>query len=155
MSDRVERLVELGTLQRETAGDEEVLDIWRNAVRTYRDARSPGLSPKSRLVLGYDAGRLAAHALVRSRDLRVRASNHHETTLKTAAYLSSPELASALFVLDDLRSRRHALEYGWGTTVSDAAAAELLDNVLQVLTLAAESLRTHRPALAGQLSTEG
>ncbi|HEY0016510.1 MAG TPA: hypothetical protein VGC13_09340 [Longimicrobium sp.] len=52
-----------------------------NAVQAFRDAAVEGVSANGKLVRAYDAGRIAATAIVRVRDLRVRAANHHELTL--------------------------------------------------------------------------
>jgi hypothetical protein len=152
MTDRLQNFVDAGWLQQNPASDEEVVDVWRNAIETLHDAAHAQLSPKNRILLGYDAGRLAAHAIVRSRDLRVRAGNHHEITIKTAAVLSDRELADELHALDDLRSRRHTLEYGWGAAPSDASAAAVLQTVRRILALGATLLRSLRPSIASQIA---
>ena len=153
MTDRIQNFLDAGWLQPHPAIDDEVVDVWSNALLTYHDAANADLSPKNRTILGYDAGRLAALAIVRSRDVRIRAGNHHEITIKGAAALSGRDLAGAFHILDDLRSRRHALEYGWGRPTSAEAAASLLTTVRRILELGAENLRQHRPGIAHRIST--
>jgi hypothetical protein len=153
VTDRIRNFIDAGWLQPHPASDDEVVDVWSNALMTYHDASTAELSAKNRTILGYDAGRLAALAIVRSRDVRIRAGNHHEITIKGAAALSERDLAAAFHVLDDLRSRRHALEYGWGITTSAEAAASLLDTIRRILELGAENLRQHRPGIASRIST--
>lgn len=155
MTDQFQNLVEAGWLQPNPASDEEIAAVWANALETYRDAANAELSPKNRTILGYDAGRLAALAIVRSRDVRIRAGNHHEITIKGAAALSERDLAAAFHVLDDLRARRHTLEYGWGRPTSAEAAASVLSTVRRILELAAENLRRQRPGIADRISLPG
>lgn len=122
MTDRIQNLIDAGRLVRENASDMEVAGLGSNALEAFADASFIGMSAKGRLVRAYDAGRLAATALVRARDLRVRASNHHEVTLAAAAFVSARDLAVALGDLEDLRTLRSDAEYGWGSTVSAADA---------------------------------
>jgi hypothetical protein len=93
MTDRIQNLVDAGRLAREAASDEEIAGLWANAVQAFRDAAVEGVSANGKLVRAYDAGRIAATAVVRVRDLRVRAANHHELTLAVAALVSGAELA--------------------------------------------------------------
>lgn len=119
MVDRIQNLIEAGRLAREPAPDAEITGLWSNALQAYQDARVKNVSPTGRLVRAYDAGRIAAAAIVRSRDLRVRAANHHEVTLAVAALVSSAELAKAFAELDGIRRRRVDLEYGWQAGASE------------------------------------
>ncbi|HEX6751494.1 MAG TPA: hypothetical protein VF092_29650 [Longimicrobium sp.] len=153
MSDRFQNFLDAGWLQPSPASDDEVADIWANALSTYHDAATAQLTPKNRTILGYDAGRLAAYAIVRARDVKIRAGNHHEITIKGAAALSEKELAGALYVLDDLRARRHALEYGWGAATSTDASTALLATVRRILELGADHLRNQRPSLASRIDS--
>lgn len=95
-----QNLVDAGRLAREPAPDDEIAGLWTNAVQAYHDALVESVSTNGRLVRAYDAGRIAATAMVRAHDLRVRAANHHELTLAVAALLSSPGLARAFSELD-------------------------------------------------------
>ena len=132
MTDRIQNLVEAGRLSREPSPDDEIAGLWANAVQAFRDARVESVSANGRLLRAYDAGRIAAAAVVRSRDLRVRATNHHELTLAVAVLVSGADLAKAFSEMDGMRRLRTDLEYGWGSGAS----------VLVVLALLA-----HRPRL--------
>lgn len=152
MTDPLQRFLDAGWLQPHAASDEEVVDIWASAMETFGDASLSQLSPKNRVILGYDAGRLAALAIVRSRDVRIRAGNHHEITIKAAAMLSDEDLKAELFSLDDLRGRRHTLEYGWGAASSQGSAEDVLRTIRRILELAAPNLRAVRPAIAARIA---
>jgi hypothetical protein len=151
VSDRVSTLLELGRLSRESAEDDEVAGLWVNALQAFGDANVVALSPSGRLVRAYDAGRIAAMALVRSRDLRVRASNHHEVTLAAARLISGDELSRALSDLDAFRARRANAEYGWRQTIDMDDADRAVDIVRRVLLHAAQNLREHRPSLSERI----
>lgn len=151
MSDRIQNLVDLGKLVREPAGDEEVAGLFANALQAFEDACIPAMSLGGRLVRAYDAGRLAATAVVRSRDLRVRASNHHEVTLAVAQSMGSQELRIALRELDAIRPLRSDAEYGWKTSASASDAERTVDVVGRLLRHAAQNLREHRPALSPRI----
>ncbi|HEX6912256.1 MAG TPA: hypothetical protein VF142_17765 [Longimicrobium sp.] len=151
MTDRIQNLIDAGRLVRETASDIEVAGLWSNALEAFADASARVISAKGRLVRAYDAGRLAATALVRSRDLRVRASNHHEITLAAAGFVSAGDLAIALDDLEDLRTVRSDAEYGWESNVSAADAENALDVVRRILHHGTLNLRQHRPALGNRI----
>ena len=151
MTDRIQNLVDAGRLTREPAPDPEVAGLWANALVAFGDASITGMSAAGRLVRAYDAGRIAATALVRSRDLRVRAANHHEITLGAAALIAQGELRSALRDFEGVRVLRSDAEYGWQAAVTDADAERVLDMVGRILLHGAEDLRAHRPTLADQI----
>ncbi|HEU4884535.1 MAG TPA: hypothetical protein VFT45_19930 [Longimicrobium sp.] len=100
MTDRIQNLVDAGRLSREPAPDGEIAGLWANAVQAFHDASAGSISANGRLVRAYDAGRIAAAAIVRSRDLRVRAANHHELTLAVAGLVSGADLAIAFHEMD-------------------------------------------------------
>jgi hypothetical protein len=92
VSDRIQALIDAGRLVREPAPDEEIAGLWANAIEAFADARFTGLSANGRMVRAYDAGRIAATAVVRAHDLRVRATNHRNRDRRTnrAARRSAP-----------------------------------------------------------------
>lgn len=151
MTDRVQTLVDAGRLDRLAASDEEIAGYWNHAVEDAIDARH-GLSARGRFTRAYDAARIAALAIVRSRDLRVRAENHHEVTFATAAELTAGELPRLIERMNRLRPRRHTAEYGWQQREWDADAAEATDLAWRILRLAGEHLREERKALAARLT---
>jgi hypothetical protein len=102
-------------------------------------------------VRAYDAARLAAAALVRSRDLRVRATNHHEVTLAAAGFVAGGSLAALVGELDELRTLRIEVEYGWASNVSAEDAQNALEIVRRFLDEGAPNLREHRPSLESRI----
>ena len=90
MTDRIQNLVDAGRLSREPASDDEIAGLWANALQAFGDAQVESISANGRLLRAYDAGRIAAAAVVRSRDLRVRAANHHELTLPSRRWSPAP-----------------------------------------------------------------
>lgn len=151
MTDRIQNLVEAGRLAREPAPDDEIAGLWANALQAFADARVAGMSLNGRLVRAYDAGRIAATALVRSRDLRVRAANHHEIAVGVAVLLAEESLARALRDFDGVRSVRTGVEYGWRGGASADDVDRAVDAAGRILRHGAENLRAHRPALASRI----
>jgi hypothetical protein len=122
-----------------------------NALQALEDARIPGLSASGRLVRAYDAGRIAAMAILRSRDLRPRASNHHEITIGAAQMLAAGELRSALGGLDVMRPLRTEAEYGWQAKPSAGDAERAMNVARQVLEHGARNLAEQRPTLGNRI----
>lgn len=151
MSDRIQNLLDAGRLAREPAPDDEIAGLWANAVQAYRDALVEGVSTNGRLVRAYDAGRIAATAVVRARDLRVRAANHHELTLALAALLSGEALARAFTELDGMRRLRVDLEYGWQAGASEKDVGRALDVAERILAHGAEEVATQRASVRQRL----
>jgi hypothetical protein len=155
MSDRIQNLIDAGRLAREPASDDEITGLWANGVQAFEDARMEGMSTTGRLIRAYDAGRIAATALVRSRDLRVRASNHHEVTLAVATLLARADLAAAIRELDAVRRRRTDLEYGWQAGASKDDVDRAIETVGRILRHGVENLREHRPVIAARIQSPG
>jgi hypothetical protein len=151
MTDRIQNLVDAGRLSREPTSDDEIAGLWANAVQAFSDAQVESLSANGRLLRAYDAGRIAAAAVVRARDLRVRAANHHELTLAVAALVSGRDLALAFNEMDGMRRLRTDLEYGWQGGASDSDVRRALDVVRRILQGASVELPASRASLAGRL----
>lgn len=149
--DRIQNLVDLGKLVREPAPDDEIAGLWANALQAFEDARITGMSASGRLVRAYDAGRIAAMAVLRSRDLRPRASNHHEITIGAAQMLSAGELRAAPGGLDVLRPLRAEAEYGWQAKPSAGEVERAMSVARQVLEYGARNLLDHRPGLENRI----
>jgi hypothetical protein len=152
MADRIQNLIDAGRLSREPAPDDEIAGLWANAVQAFHDASVDSVSANGRLLRAYDAGRIAAAAIVRSRDLRVRAANHHELTLAVAALVSGADLAKALNEMDGVRRLRASLEYGWQAGASDADVQRALDVVHRILRGGSTELAISRPSLSARLA---
>jgi hypothetical protein len=152
MTDRIQVFIEAGRLARAPAADEEVVGLWAAAVEAFADASSESISPRSRVGLVYDAGRLAADAMVRSHDLRVRATNHHEVAIRTASLLTDEELARAFGRLDSLRTIRAEAKYGWQMADVAENLAMAAPLVRRILELTSRRLVAARPHLSGRLA---
>ena len=151
MNDRIQGFIEAGRLARSPAPDAEVVGLWAAALEAFADGSSASISGRSRVGLLYDAGRLAADALVRAHDLRVRATNHHEVAIRTASLLVHEELALAFGRLDGLRTIRAEAKYGWqmADVTEHLEMAALL--VRRILEEGARVLVERRPTLAGRI----
>lgn len=147
MSDRIDNLLRMDRLVHEAAPDDEVAGLWAGAVEAYDDACLVVRSPNRRLTAAYDAGRLAALALVRAAGLRVRARNHHEVTLTAAGFLGGDDLEDRIQEFQALRLERIQIEYGWNVHVSPAQIDEVLPGIREILILAGHAIRERRPSI--------
>jgi len=152
VTDRIQVFLDAGRLARSPAADDEVLGMWAAAVEAFEDGSSESISDRSRVGLVYDAGRIAADALVRSHDLRVRATNHHEIAIRTASLLADEELARAFGRLDGLRTIRAEAKYGWGMSDVTEHLAMATPLVKRILELTARQLGSARPHLGGRFA---
>jgi hypothetical protein len=91
----VRRYLESGMLEVRASDDDEVAAFWRKAVMAYDDSRLASSSPESRLLRAYDAGRIAAFAIVRSAGYRTKAEKGTTTSPSTLRAASSTTLGSA------------------------------------------------------------
>jgi len=151
MNERIDNLLEMGRLVHETAPDEEVVGLWASAVEAYDDACLIVRSPNRRLTAAYDAGRLAALALVRAAGLRVRARNHHEVTLTAAGFLGGDELEERVQGFQALRLERIQIEYGWNANTSHTKIDEVLPDLRKILALAGLAIREQRPSVSNEI----
>jgi hypothetical protein len=101
-----------------------------------------------RLVRAYDGGRIAVSALVRARDLRIRAANHHEMTIAVAALLGSEELRNTLRRFEAFRSLRSSIEYGWQAQATDEDVNRAIEVVRMILEHGVRELHQLRPEIA-------
>jgi len=152
VTDRIQVFIEAGRLARLSAPDDEVVGLWAAALEAFADGTSESISGRGRLGLLYDAGRIAADALVRAHDLRVRATNHHEVAIRTASLLSNEELAGAFGRLDGLRTLRAEAKYGWQMADFTEHLVKAVPLVSQILELSSRELVKARPHLAARLA---
>jgi len=152
VTDRIQVFIDAGRLARVPAADDEVVGLWDGALEAFTDGSIERISGRGRIGLLYDAGRIAADALVRAHNLRVRATNHHEVAIRTAALLADEELARAFGRLDGFRTIRAEAKYGWQT--ADVAEHLTLAGPLvrRILELSALKLVAVRPHLSSKLS---
>ena len=73
----VARHLDSGSLEERAASDTEVTSFWAKALLAYGDARNASSSPDNRLLRAYDAGRIAATAIIRAGGLRVKGGEGH------------------------------------------------------------------------------
>jgi hypothetical protein len=144
---RIESLIDMGRLVREPASDEEVRGLWASALEAYDDACLAARAANRRITAAYDAGRVAALAVVRSADLRVRAQNHHEVTLATAGLLAGDPLQGLLQEFQALRLERIQIEYGWTHRASADDVEKAVTKAREILGRASETIAALRPAL--------
>jgi hypothetical protein len=147
LTDRSDNLIAAGRLERFEAPDEEIGGVWANALRAFGDALLASQSLRGRLTDAYDAGRLAAHAIVRCHGLRVRAANHHEMTIAAAAMLSDSPLSDALNRLQATRTLRVEIEYGWSNIVNSSDVEMATSLVRQILVEGAQHIRAERKTI--------
>jgi hypothetical protein len=82
----VQRLVETGRLRVQPVHREQVAAVWRKAVESAGDAELPGMSVDGSLRSAYDAGHIAALALLAAHGLRTGSGQgHHEVAFAAAA----------------------------------------------------------------------
>ncbi len=143
----IERHIESGRAETRPAGDDEVAAFWGKAVVAYADARLASASLDARLVRAYDAGRIAATAIVRAGGYRPRGGEgHHFVTFDLArALVTEPELRSALDAMNGLRTHRHALEYEPEDDVDQAVVEEAASAAAIIINTGADHLRVLRP----------
>lgn len=152
MNERIRNLLDLGRLVHEAAPDEEVLGLWAHALEAYEDACLTNRAPARRLLSAYDAGRVAALAVVRAADLRVRAQNHHEVTLAVAGILAGAEVEGLVQEFQALRLERVQIEYGWKGRASSGDVEKALARVRLLLVHASRAIRESRPALEREIA---
>jgi hypothetical protein len=140
-------------LEERVANDNDVVAYWSKAIRAFEDARHVGTSPESRLLRAYDAGRLAALAMIRAAGYRPRgAERHHYVTFDVARSIASTrELADALLGIDELRSVRHAVEYEPEDDVDVETVTHAIEAARRVINLGAKHLRAARPDAAKRI----
>lgn len=86
--DRIQRLIDLGRLREQPAERAQVAAVWQKAVESAGDAALEGLSVDGALRAAYDAGHLAALALLAAHGLRPGGGQgHHEAAFAGAAAL--------------------------------------------------------------------
>lgn len=109
----VRRHLEGGSLEARGSDDEEVAAFWRKTLVAYDDSRLASSSLESRVLRAYDAGRIAAFAIVRSAGYRTKGGEgHHYVTFDVARSLvEDADLRSALDEMSGVRTLRHNVEY--------------------------------------------
>jgi hypothetical protein len=154
MSQRIDRLLEVRSLDEVAADDAEVAAIWAAALREWRDASVPGLSVAGAFLHVYQAAFRAGTALVRASGYRVRGAvgGHHYVTFYAVATLGDAELERVADTLQNIRGGRHAALYGDDEELEPADLENARTHVARLLRLTYRWLIERRPALASQLA---
>ena len=91
----------------------EVLGLWSKAAVSANDALLPAMSADGVLRSAYDAGRIAATAVLASRQMRIRSkSSHHQYTFSAVGSLDIPGLGDVIVDSEEIRGLRADSEYG-------------------------------------------
>lgn len=149
---RIQRLIDEKRLEVAEAPDDEIVGLWQKAFQAHRDGRLAGLSLDGRFARAYDAGRVAATAIVRAAGYRVRSASHHHDTIYAALHIVDHEaLEQALAELEEIRSQRHVAEYGWSGSVGRDEVESAIHVAERVINLGADCLREARPGIKSRL----
>lgn len=142
----VARHLESGNLEARAASDNEVASFWAKAHVAHRDARNASSSLENRMLRAYDAGRIAAAAIVRSGGYRARGGEgHHFVTFDVARSLvNDPGLRTALDEMSALWAQRHALEYEPEGEVDAATVDHAFNVATRIINAGASHLREAR-----------
>ena len=149
----VRRHLESGTLEARPSDDDEVAAFWRKALVAYDDSRLASSSLESRLLRAYDAGRIAAFAIVRSAGYRTRGGEgHHYVTFDVARSLvDDPDLRNALDEMSGVRTLRHAVEYEPEDDVDLETVATAAGVAARIINSGAQHLRARHPAVKARI----
>lgn len=110
--ERIQRLLDLNRLREQRTGREQVAALWQKAVESAHDAELPGLSIDGSLRAAYDAGHLAALALLAAHGLRPGGGQgHHEMAFAGAAALGYEGLADLVADSIEVRGLRKGSMY--------------------------------------------
>lgn len=147
----VQRLIEMGRLREQPAQREQVAAVWRKAVESAGDAALPGMSIDGALRSAYDAGHLAALALLAAHGLRPGGGQgHHEAAFAGAAALGYEGLEELVPDSMEVRALRKGSMYDPVLAGSDELRTAL-DWIRRTLPAIHLALQKADPALAGLL----
>lgn len=153
MNARIRIMLDSREIEEMPAPDEEVLGMWRKALRTARSSAAPALADDrdSRFTLVYQSALQGATAVVRAAGYRVRGDSNHHLTFAAQAALAPDELAEAARSLNVIRQRRHAAVYDWQSTTLPAHLDSLREATSTLHREAYAWLRQQRASLAAVL----
>lgn len=108
----VQRLVDMGRLRPQPIQREQVAAVWRKAVESARDAELSGMSIDGSLRSAYDAGHIAALALLGAHGLRTGSGQgHHEVAFAAVAAFGHEGLADLVPDSMEVRGLRKGSMY--------------------------------------------
>lgn len=149
MNHTIDNHLEARRIEPRTAADAEVEAFWSKAGTALKDATSTGSSLENRLLRAYDAGRIAAFAIVREAGYRTRGGDsHHYVTFDVARSVATDaDLRRSLDEMNGLRKVRHAVEYEAEDDVDEATVVRAVAVARDVITRGAVHLRSRRANL--------
>ena len=150
MNTTVQNHLDAKRLQPDGADDQEVAGFWSKALTAFEDAVNPSSSLENRLLRAYDAGRIAASALVREAGYRTRGGEgHHYVTFDVARSLvADADLRRALDEMNSMRKVRHTVEYEADDNVEESMVERARRLAEQIIGLGGRHLRERRPHMA-------
>lgn len=108
----MQAMVDANRLREQPANRTSVAAVWQKAVDSARDAELPGMSVDGSLRAAYDAGHLAALALLAAHGLRPGGGpGHHEMAFAGAAALGGVALADLVPDSAEVRGLRKGSMY--------------------------------------------
>lgn len=109
---RIQLLLDARRLREQSASRASILAVWQKAVESARDADLPGMSVDGSLRAAYDAGHIAALALLAANGLRPASGpGHHEIAFHAAAALGGEALSDLVPDSEEIRSLRKGSMY--------------------------------------------
>jgi hypothetical protein len=145
-------MLEMGRLREQVATPEQVAAMWQKAVESARDAQLEGLSIDGALRLAYDAGHLAALALLATHGLRPGGGQgHHEMAFAGAAALGGEALSDLVPDSMEIRGLRKGSMYD-PVIAGPEERAYALEWMRRTLPAVREALLLADPGLASLLA---
>ncbi len=147
----VQKLLDMGRLRDLPARNGEVAAVWRKAVESAGDAVLPGMSIDGALRSAYDAGHMAALALLAAHGLRPGGGpGHHEAAFAGAAALGYGGLEDLVPDSMEVRGLRKGSMYD-PVLAGPADLQRALDWMRRTLPAIHDALQEANPALVALL----
>lgn len=109
---RIKALIESSRLHEQEASPAQVSALWQKAVQSSADAELEGISIDGAIRAAYDAGHIAALALLAVHGLRTASGQgHHEVAFAAAAYLAPDTLGDLVPDSIEVRGLRRGSMY--------------------------------------------
>lgn len=151
LPDRIVKLLESGRLKQQDTTSESVAALWHKAVASARDAELDGLSIDGSLRAAYDAGLVAALALLAAYDLRTGSGHgHHEVAFVAAASLGDRDLEDLVSDSAEVSGLRKGSMYD-PTIAGSAERDHAIDWMRRTLPAIRRAIVARTPSLADRM----
>jgi hypothetical protein len=149
---KIQTMLSAGRLKEQRASDANIAAVWQKAVESAADAELTDMSIDGSLRAAYDAGHMAALALLAAHGLRpARGQGHHEMAFAGAAALGNPALDDLVPDSEEIRGLRSGSMYD--PVIADAAdQLSALEWMRRVLPPMQSAIVAANPALRGRLA---